>query len=64
MTDADTIRALKAHILGFRKSHEDYPFHITEIDAPCELLGMQRCDQSQSLFYLNYKQKIEEKLNI
>jgi adenylate cyclase class 1 len=64
MVDADAIRALKSHILGFRKSHEDYPFHITEIDAPFELLGMQRCDQAQSLYYLNYKQKIEEKLNI
>lgn len=64
MVDADAIRSLKAHVLGFRKSHEDYPFHITEIDAPCELLGMQRRDQAQSLFYLNYKQKVEEKLNI
>lgn len=64
LTDIDSNHSLKSYILGFRKSHEDYPFHITEIDAPCELLGIQQFDQAQSLHYLNYKQKIEEKLNI
>lgn len=57
-------QAVKKHILNFRKSREEYPFHITEIDVPCELLGIQHFIQSQSLHYLIYKQKVEEKLNI
>lgn len=64
ITDVASYHSLKNYILGFRKSHEDYPFHITEIDAPGEVLGVQPFDQVQSLHYLNYKQKIEEKLNI
>jgi adenylate cyclase class 1 len=64
LTDIDSYHRLKSYIFGFRKNREDYPFHITEIDAPVELLGIQQFDQAQSLHYLNYKQKIEEKLNI
>jgi len=64
MVDSNTYQQLKNHIISFRKSHEHYPFHITEIDASCELLGVTHFDQAQSLHYLNYKQKIEEKLNI
>ncbi|MCK9605979.1 MAG: class I adenylate cyclase [Methylomonas sp.] len=64
ITDVDSYLRLKSYVLGFRKNHEDYPFHITEIDAPDEMLGIQPFDQVQSLHYLNYKQKIEEKLNI
>ena len=57
-------QAVKKYILSFRKSRDDYPFHITEIDVPCELLGIQHFSHSQSLHYLIYKQKIEEKPNI
>jgi len=64
LTDAASYQSLKNYIFGFRKNHEDYPFHITEIDAPDEILGIEPFDRPQSLHYLNYKQKIEEKLNI
>ncbi|QPK63314.1 class I adenylate cyclase [Methylomonas sp. LL1] len=64
IVDSESYRAVKNHILSFRKSHEDYPFHITEIDVPCQLLGINDFDHAQSVHYLNYKQKIEEKLNI
>lgn len=60
----DGYRAVKNHILAFRKNHEDYPFHITEIDVPDSLLGIAHPELAQSLHYLSYKQKIEEKLNI
>lgn len=62
--DARSYREVKNYILSFRQGHEDYPFHITEIEVPLELLGVKHIDQVQSLHYLNYKQKIEEKLNI
>ena len=64
IVDAKSYLQVKQHILTFRQGHEDYPFHVTEVDIPCELLGLQHIDQAQSLHYLNYKQKIEEKLNI
>ena len=64
ITGVESYQAVKKHIISFRKNHEDYPFHITEIDVPCEILGLKHVDQGQSLHYLNYKQKIEEKLNI
>ena len=62
--DIQAYREVKNCILSYRKSHETYPFHVTEIDIPNELLGIGHHDQAQSLHYLNYKQKIEEKLNI
>lgn len=64
IVDADSFKTVKTHILSFRKSHEDYPCHITEIDVPCRLLGMEHADQAQAMHYLNYKQKMEDKLNI
>lgn len=64
ITNEASYQAVKKHILSFRKSREAYPFHITEIDVPCEMLGIKHFSQSQSLHYLNYKQKIEDKLNI
>ncbi len=64
VVDINTYREVKNYILSFRKNHEAYPFHVTEIDVPIELLGVGHIDQAQSLHYLNYKQKVEEKLNI
>lgn len=64
ISSGGSYQAVKDHILSFRKKRENYPFHITEIDVPYELLGIKHIDQAQSLHYLNYKLKIEEKLNI
>ena len=64
ITDSQSFRTVKEHILVYRKQREDYPFHITEIDVPTRLLGIDYAEQAQSVHYLNYKQKIEEKLNI
>lgn len=64
IVDMQSYREVKNCILSYRKSHEAYPFHVTEIDVPLELLGVSHIDHTQSLHYLNYKQKIEEKLNI
>lgn len=64
IVDSDTFKAVKAYILSFRKSHEDYPCHLTEVDIPCRLLGIDHATQAQSMHYLNYKQKMEDKLNL
>ncbi|MGR8930603.1 MAG: class I adenylate cyclase [Gammaproteobacteria bacterium] len=64
IVDSDSYQAVRNHILSFRKSREAYPFHITEIDVPNALLGIQHFSHGQSLHYLNYKHKVEDKLNI
>lgn len=64
INDLRSYQAVKNHILGFRKNRKNYPFHITEIDVPSELLGIKPFEQHQSLHYLNYKQKVEDKLNL
>ncbi|QSB03192.1 class I adenylate cyclase [Methylomonas sp. EFPC1] len=64
VTNVDSFKPIRAHILGYRKNRDDYPFHITEIDVPCRLLGTDRNEQLQAAHFLNYKQKIEDKLNI
>ena len=47
-----------------RKSAEDYPVYITDIDVPYNELGATSHAQLQTIHYLHYKQRIEEKLNI
>lgn len=63
LSDEQAFQEAKNYIFSFRNSRDEYPFHITEIDVPCELLGLHDAQQAQSLHYLNFKQKIEEKLN-
>ena len=63
IVNAETYNVVKSHILSYRRSYDDYPFHISEIDVPCRLLGIDYANQAQSVHYLNYKQKIEDKLN-
>ena len=62
--DTRSYREVRNHIVSFRRGQEEYPFHITEIEVPLDLLGVKHIDQVQSLHFLNYKQKIEEKLNL
>lgn len=64
IVDAETYKTVKNHILGYRKHCDDYPCHITEVDVPCRLLGIEHANQAQAMHYLNYKQKMEDKLNL
>ncbi len=54
--------AVREHILSFRNSHEDYPFHINEIDVPAPILGVSAINQAHTVHFLQYKQKIESRL--
>lgn len=47
-----------------RKSAEDYPVYITDIDVPYNELGVKSHAQLQTIHYLHYKQRIEKKLNV
>lgn len=52
------------HILQFRHGKINYPIHITDIDLPLSAFRIDNPDQLQTIHYLNYKQKIEDKFNI
>lgn len=52
-----------AHILRLRQSGEPYPVYISDIDVPPAVLGAQALEQLQTVHFLNYKQKIEDRLN-
>ncbi|MDP2097796.1 MAG: class I adenylate cyclase [Methylobacter sp.] len=52
------------HILQFRNGKSNYPIHISDIDLPLSAFGIPSPEQLQSIHYLNYKQKIEDKFNV
>jgi len=51
------------YILSFRRSKQDYPVHISDIELPLSAFRIDRQKQLQTIHYLNYKQKIEDKFN-
>ncbi|MGR9013025.1 MAG: class I adenylate cyclase [Gammaproteobacteria bacterium] len=52
------------HILQFRIGKISYPIYITDIDLPLSAFHIDNPDCLQTIHYLNYKQKIEDKFNI
>lgn len=56
-------KEISNYIIGFRNSGEKYPIYISDIDIPGALLGSEDETQLQTIHYLNYKKKIEAKLN-
>jgi len=52
------------HILQLRGGKISYPIHITDIDLPLSAFRLDNPEQLQTVHYLNYKQKIENKFNI
>jgi len=52
------------HILQFRNDNINYPIHITDIDLPLSAFHMDSQEKLQTIHYLKYKQKIEDKFNV
>jgi adenylate cyclase class 1 len=52
------------YVLQFRQSKLNYPIYITDIDLPLSVFRVDSLEQLQTIHYLNYKQKIEDKFNI
>ena len=52
------------HILQFRNGKINYRIHITDIDLPLSAFRIDSPEKLQTIHYLNYKQKIEDKFNI
>jgi len=51
------------YIHDFRSGNENYPIYISDIDISRSLLSEHGEEQIQTIHYLNYKKKIEIKLN-
>lgn len=56
-------RSVAAHILNVRKQRLNYPIYVTDIDADEAILGIRAGTSIQTIHYLNFKKKIEDKLN-
>jgi adenylate cyclase class 1 len=52
------------HIVQFRSAKSNYPVHITDIDLPVTAFRLGNLAQLQTIHYLNYKQKIEDRFNV
>lgn len=61
--DEDSFKSVADYIYTIRQSKDKYPIHITEVDVPPQVLGVDNYDQLQSIHFLRYKQKIEARLN-
>ncbi len=62
--DEDNFKSVADYIYTIRQSKDQYPIHITEIDVPLQVLGVDNYEQLQSIHFLRYKQKIEARLNV
>ncbi|RRQ21878.1 hypothetical protein [Thiohalobacter thiocyanaticus] len=51
------------YILSKRASGQTYPIYITDIDLARNLLGVDTAQELQTIHFLNYKKRIEQRLN-
>jgi adenylate cyclase, class 1 len=51
------------YVINKRASGQKYPIYITDIDISKGLMGQVESDELQTIHYLNYKKRIEDKLN-
>ncbi len=51
------------YVIKQRASGQRYPIYITDIDISRGLIGQVESNELQTIHYLNYKKKIEDKLN-
>lgn len=51
------------HILELRRGRETYPIYITDISMSSAVLGEEGVERIQTIHFLSYKHRIEEKLN-
>jgi adenylate cyclase class 1 len=52
-----------SYVIEQRASGQKYPIYITDIDISTGLMGQVESDKLQTIHYLNYKKRIEDKLN-
>ena len=59
----DVYKKAAAYVLKARRSAEPYPIYITDIDVPLQELGVTGSTDVQTIHFLAYKQRVEQKLN-
>lgn len=59
----DIYAKVAEEIQSVRSGVQDYPIYITDIDLPPQSLGAIKPSQLQTIHFLQYKQKIENRLN-
>lgn len=59
----DVFSMAAAHIMRLRQSGERYPIYITDIDLPLSILGVDTPEELQTVHFLKFKEKVEERLN-
>ena len=59
----ELFNVVATYVIEQRASGQKYPIYITDIDISRELLGHVESDKLQTIHYLNYKKRIEDKLN-
>lgn len=60
---AELFRSVAKHVLELRQSGQRYPIYITDIDLSPALLNGSTPNKLQTINFLTYKKRIEEKLN-
>ncbi len=51
------------YIRGLRRSGEEYPFYVSDIDVPASVLGLTSSNLLHTACLLAYKRKLEQRLN-
>jgi adenylate cyclase, class 1 len=59
----DLFNVVAKYVIEQRASGQKYPIYITDIDISRGLLGQVESENLQTIHYLNYKKRIEDKLN-
>ncbi len=62
-TGQDVFAQAAERILGLRRSGQRYPIYITDIDVPLTILGVETPEQLQTVHFMQFKRKIEQRLN-
>lgn len=64
LTHGDRLYAeVAAYVMQRRRSGQQYPIYITDIDGPRAMFGTEPGGRVQTIHFLNYKKQIEERLN-
>lgn len=50
-------------IMEYRRDHSAYPIHITDLELSAPLIGKESSDYLQTIYFLNYKRGMEDKLS-
>lgn len=59
----DLFRTMAKHVLNLRRSGLRYPIYITDLDLSPALMNEESSHKIPTVNYLNYKKRIEDKLN-